>query len=91
MRGIVFLKVINTCGSTATSLLLLSLYHSHASAAPIVGGNVTINDGVPESWSLSQQATLTVNGAQTLQITSDNSTLNVNTGSTTQQISASNG
>jgi len=91
MRGIVFSKVINTCGSTATSLLLLSLYHSYASAAPIVGGDVTINGGTPESWSLSQQATLTVNGAQTLQITSDNSTLNVNTGSTTQQLSARNG
>ena len=91
MRGIVFSRVINTCGSTATSLLLLSLCNSYASAAPIVGGNVTINGGTPESWSLSQQATLTVNGARTLAITADNSTLNVNTGSTTQQISASNG
>ncbi|TBN38914.1 autotransporter outer membrane beta-barrel domain-containing protein [Pseudomonas sp. BGI-2] len=91
MRKIVLSNVSKTCGLTATSLSLLTLFGSYASAAPIVGGNVTITGGVPESWGLSQQATLTVNGARTLAISSNNSTLNVNTGSTTQQISASNG
>ncbi|WLI15459.1 autotransporter outer membrane beta-barrel domain-containing protein [Pseudomonas wuhanensis] len=70
---------------------LLACFTSFATAAPVIGGNVTINGGTPESWDLSQNATLTVNGAQTLSITSDSSTLNVNTGGTTQQISASNG
>ncbi|MBN3865445.1 autotransporter outer membrane beta-barrel domain-containing protein [Pseudomonas frederiksbergensis] len=70
---------------------LLAFFTSYATAAPIVGGNVTINGGTPERWDLSQSATLTVNGAQTLSITADSSTLNVNTGSTTQQISARNG
>ncbi|MGL6246508.1 autotransporter outer membrane beta-barrel domain-containing protein [Pseudomonas sp.] len=90
MKKIVLSKVSKTCGLTATSLSLLTLYGSYANAAPIVGGNVTITGGAPESWGLSQQATLTVNGAQTLAISSNNSILNVNTGSTTQQISASN-
>jgi outer membrane autotransporter protein len=58
---------------------------------PSSGGDETVNGGAPESWSLSQNATLTVNAAQTLAITSDQSTLNVNPGSTTQQISAING
>ncbi|UVL43334.1 autotransporter outer membrane beta-barrel domain-containing protein [Pseudomonas sp. B21-040] len=66
------------------------VFMSFATAAPVVGGNVTINGGTPESWNLSQNATLTVNGAQTLGIISDNSTLNVNSGSNTQQISVRN-
>lgn len=68
-----------------------AFFISFATAAPVVGGNVTIDGGTPESWDLSQNAILTVNGAQTLGITSDSSTLNVNPGSTTQQISARNG
>ena len=91
MRGIVVSKIGGLCGATTTSLLLLTLYNSSANAASIVGRDVTINGGVPESWGLSQKAILTVNGAQTLSITSNDSTLNVNAGSTTQQISANNG
>lgn len=91
MRGKLLYISRNVCRSAALCPSLLALFSSCVTAAPIVGGNVTINGGIPESWGLSQQATLTVNGAQTLAITSDNSTLNVNAGSTTQQISATNG
>ncbi|WP_223525290.1 autotransporter outer membrane beta-barrel domain-containing protein [Pseudomonas sp. A-B-26] len=79
--------------ATQWSWLITTLpvvFMSFATAAPVVGGNVTINGGTPESWNLSQNATLTVNGAQTLGIISDNSTLNVNSGSNTQQISVRN-
>lgn len=69
---------------------LLALFTSFSTAAPVVGGNETVNGGTPETWSLSQNATLTVN-AKTLGITSNNSTLNVNPGGVTQQISANNG
>ncbi|MGW8467007.1 autotransporter outer membrane beta-barrel domain-containing protein [Pseudomonas sp. CLCA07] len=69
---------------------LLALFTSFSTAAPVVGGNETVNGGTPETWSLSQNATLTVN-AKTLSITSNNSTLNVNPGGVTQQISANNG
>ncbi|WP_223484221.1 autotransporter outer membrane beta-barrel domain-containing protein [Pseudomonas sp. A-RE-19] len=82
--------------NTATRWVLicspvLAFLSSSTTAAPIVGGTTTITGGVPESWSLSSNATLNVNGAQTLFITSDSSTLNVNAGSTTQQITARNG
>lgn len=70
---------------------MLGFYSTLTTAAPIVGGTTTITGGIPESWSLSSNATLNVNGAQTLFITSDSSTLNVNAGSTTQQITARNG
>ncbi|KNH43633.1 autotransporter outer membrane beta-barrel domain-containing protein [Pseudomonas sp. JV414] len=91
MRGKSSFISRNSTGYTLLCPSLLACFTSFATAAPVVGGNVTINGGTPESWDLSQSATLTVNGAQTLSITSDNSTLNVNTGGTTQQISASNG
>ncbi|ROM78967.1 autotransporter outer membrane beta-barrel domain-containing protein [Pseudomonas brassicacearum] len=70
---------------------LLMFFSSAITAAPIVGSTVTITGGTPESWDLSSRATLNVNGAQTLFINTDNSTLNVNAGSTTQQITARNG
>ncbi|MFJ2462589.1 autotransporter outer membrane beta-barrel domain-containing protein [Pseudomonas sp. NPDC087615] len=56
-----------------------------------MGREETVNGGPAERWDLAQNATLTVNGAPTLAITSENSTLNVNAGSTTQQITARNG
>lgn len=70
---------------------LLTIFSAFVSAAPVVGGQETVNGGTPEQWDLAQNATLTVNGAQTLAINSDSSTLIVNPGSTTQQISARNG
>ncbi len=69
-------------------LLVISPF---ASAAPVVGGTATVNTGdAIESWFLSQNATLNVNNAQTLTISADNSAVNVNAGSSTQGISASN-
>ncbi|WP_454868300.1 autotransporter outer membrane beta-barrel domain-containing protein [Pseudomonas farris] len=91
MRGKFLFFSRNASRCTLLCPSLLACFTSFATAAPVVGGNVTINGGTPESWDLSQNATLTVNGAQTLSITSNSSTLNVNTGGTTQQISASNG
>jgi outer membrane autotransporter protein len=91
MRGKSSFISRNVARHTLLCPSLLACFTSFATAAPVVGGNVTISGGTPESWDLSQSATLTVNGAQTLSITSDSSTLNVNTGGTTQQISASNG
>lgn len=70
---------------------LLAILSAFASAAPVVGREETVNGGTPERWDLFQSATLTVNGAQTLAINSENSTLIVNPGSTTQQISAREG
>ncbi|MHC8391988.1 autotransporter outer membrane beta-barrel domain-containing protein [Pseudomonas sp. MDT2-39-1] len=72
-------------------LPLVMFFTPFSLAAPIVGGNETITGGTPERWDLSSSATLNVNGAQTLFINSDSSTLNVNTGSSTQQITARNG
>jgi outer membrane autotransporter protein len=75
-------------GGLYISLLIFS---SLAGAAPIVGGNVTLNNGAPvESWFLTQGATLSVNNAQTLGIDADSSTVNVNVGGSTQAISARN-
>jgi outer membrane autotransporter protein len=75
-------------GGLYISLLIFS---SLAIAAPIVGGNVTLNNGAPvESWFLTQGATLSVNNAQTLGIDADSSTVNVNVGGSTQTISARN-
>ncbi|WP_283184183.1 autotransporter outer membrane beta-barrel domain-containing protein [Pseudomonas svalbardensis] len=71
-----------------TSMLLP--FSSLTMAGNLVGGNTTITGGVPEQWSLSSNATLNVNGAQTLFINTDSSTLNVNAG-ITQQIAARNG
>lgn len=83
-----FSVIIPAVGSAA----LLMLSSSFAQAAPITGGNHTIQNPWPiESWQLAQNATLTINGAETLTISSDNSTLNVNADSKTQQISATNG
>ena len=60
-----------------------------AFAGSLVGASQTITNGYPvEAWGLSQNATLNVNGAQTLDITARQSTLNAS-GATTQQISAS--
>ncbi|MBC3775442.1 autotransporter outer membrane beta-barrel domain-containing protein [Pseudomonas sp. SWRI99] len=70
---------------------LLAVLSASVSAAPVVGREETVNGGVPERWDLAQNATLTVNGAQTLAINSENSTLIVNPGSTIQQISARQG
>ncbi|EUB84584.1 autotransporter outer membrane beta-barrel domain-containing protein [Pseudomonas sp. GM30] len=70
---------------------LLALCTSFASAGTVIGGNETVVGGTPERWDLSDNATLTVNAAQTLGISSDNSTLIVNAGSSTQTISARNG
>jgi len=68
----------------------LLVFSSQIAAAPIVGGTETITGGTPERWDLTSNATLNVNGAQTLFINADGSTLNVNAG-TTQQINAGNG
>lgn len=73
------------------SPLLLPMLSTFASAAPVVGREETVTGGTPERWDLAQNATLTVNGAQTLAITAENSTLIANPGSTTQQISARKG
>lgn len=70
---------------------LLAFFSAFVSAAPVVGGQETVNGGTPEQWDLAQNATLTINGAATLRINSDNSTLIANPGSTTQQINARNG
>ncbi|WP_240997382.1 autotransporter outer membrane beta-barrel domain-containing protein [Pseudomonas viridiflava] len=70
---------------------LLAVFSASVSAAPVVGREETVNGGVPERWDLAQNATLTVNGAQTLAITSENSTLIVNPGSTIRQITARQG
>lgn len=70
---------------------LLAVFSATVSAAPVVGREETVNGGVPERWDLAQNATLTVNGAQTLAITSENSTLIVNPGSTIRQITARQG
>ncbi|MFJ4196710.1 autotransporter outer membrane beta-barrel domain-containing protein [Pseudomonas sp. NPDC089534] len=68
------------------------MFSSFTLAAPIVGGNVTLNNGDPvDSWFLSQNATLTVNGAETLGIDANSSTVNVNAGGRTGAISASDG
>ena len=85
---------LNSNGTISYAILstsLLSFFISSASAAPVVGREEIVSGGAPERWDLSQGATLTVNGAQTLAINSDSSILNVNVGSTTQQISARNG
>lgn len=70
---------------------LLAVFSATVIAAPVVGREETVNGGVPERWDLAQNATLTVNGAQTLAITSENSTLIVNPGSTIRQITARQG
>ncbi|MBL0796437.1 MULTISPECIES: autotransporter outer membrane beta-barrel domain-containing protein [Pseudomonas] len=56
----------------------------------LIGGTTTITGGTPEDWTLSSNATLNVNGADTLFINTDASVLNVNSGNT-QQIAARNG
>ncbi|MDI3273615.1 autotransporter outer membrane beta-barrel domain-containing protein [Pseudomonas sp. AL03] len=89
MRSKFSLNVPFRCALLCSPILVFS--SPITTAAPIVGGNVTITGGTPESWDLSSNATLNVNGAQTLFINSDRSTLNVNAGSTTQQITARNG
>ncbi|MHC8299681.1 autotransporter outer membrane beta-barrel domain-containing protein [Pseudomonas sp. ZS1P83] len=89
MRSKFSLNVPFCCALLCSPILVFS--SPITTAAPIVGGNVTITGGTPESWDLSSNATLNVNGAQTLFINSDSSTLNVNAGSTTQQITARNG
>ncbi|GID02823.1 autotransporter outer membrane beta-barrel domain-containing protein [Pseudomonas sp. 008] len=62
-----------------------------ATAAPVVGGTATVNNGdAVDSWFLSQNATLNVNNAQTLGIDADSSTVNVNAGSSTQGIAVRN-
>jgi hypothetical protein len=67
------------------------MFSTLATAAPVVGGTATVNNGdAVESWFLSQSATLNVNDAQTLAIDADNSAVNINAGSSTQGISASN-
>lgn len=75
------------------SLILTSMllpFSSLTMAGSLVGGTTTITGGVPEQWTLSSNATLNVNGAQTLFVNTDSSTLNVNAG-ITQQITARNG
>ncbi|UZE09244.1 autotransporter outer membrane beta-barrel domain-containing protein [Pseudomonas sp. B21-053] len=68
------------------------MFSSIAVAAPIVGGNVTLNNGDPvESWFLSSNASLTVNNSQTLGIDADSSTVNINAGSSTQEITVRSG
>lgn len=89
MRSKFSLNVPFRCALLCSPILVFS--SPITTAAPIVGGNVTITGGTPESWDLSSNATLNVNGAQTLFINADSSTLNVNAGSTTQQITARNG
>lgn len=72
-------------------LPFISLFAPFALAAPVNGSTVTITGGTPERWDLISNATLNVNGAETLFINADRSTLNVNPGGITQQISARNG
>jgi outer membrane autotransporter protein len=67
------------------------MFSTLATAAPVVGGTATVNNGdAVESWFLSQSATLNVNDAQTLAIDADSSAVNINAGSSTQGISARN-
>ncbi|MBC8997538.1 autotransporter outer membrane beta-barrel domain-containing protein [Pseudomonas sp. N40(2020)] len=62
-----------------------------ANAGTLVGGTQTITNGSNvEGWTLSQNATLNVDGAQTLGITAFQSTLNAD-GAETQQISVNQG
>lgn len=76
------------CALLCSPVLVFS--SSITTAASLVGGTETITGGTAESWNLSSDATLNVNGAQTLSITAYSSTLNVNAG-TTQQIAAHEG
>jgi outer membrane autotransporter protein len=59
-------------------------------AGSLVGGTATVNNGdTIENWFLTQNATLTINNAETLGITADSSRVNINAGSITQEISVS--
>ncbi|WP_085687094.1 MULTISPECIES: autotransporter outer membrane beta-barrel domain-containing protein [unclassified Pseudomonas] len=69
---------------------VLALFSQIAIAGNLIGGTTTITGGTPEDWTLSSNATLNVNGADTLFINTDASVLNVNAGNT-QQIAARNG
>lgn len=72
-----------------SSSLCLSFWMAQSSfAGQLVGGSQTITDGDPEQWTLSQNATLNVDGAQTLDITATQSLLNASS-ATTGQINAS--
>ncbi|MGE8186184.1 autotransporter outer membrane beta-barrel domain-containing protein [Pseudomonas sp. NPDC086278] len=78
------------CQGTS-SLCFLFLFSELASAGQLVGTSQTISNGAAvEAWTLTQNATLTVDGAQTLGVSAAQSTLNAS-GATTQQISASDG
>lgn len=73
-------------GSSSLSLSLLFVQPTYA--APLVGQSQTITNGhAVETWSLSQNATLNVDGAQTLDIISSQSTVNAS-GATTERIIA---
>ncbi|VVO10020.1 hypothetical protein PS718_03353 [Pseudomonas fluorescens] len=68
----------------------LLISNNLASAGPLVGGSATVNNGdASESWFLVQGATLNINNAQALAIDADRSSVNINRGSSTLQISGS--
>ncbi|WP_064596885.1 autotransporter outer membrane beta-barrel domain-containing protein [Pseudomonas sp. DR 5-09] len=69
---------------------VLAPFSQMAIAGTLIGGTTTITGGTPEDWTLTSNATLNVNGADTLFINTDASVLNVNAGNT-QQIAARNG
>jgi outer membrane autotransporter protein len=77
-------------GGSSLCFFSLSMYQT-VNAGTLVGGTQTITNGYSvEQWVLSQNATLNVDGAQTLNVTAFESTLNAS-GAVTQQISASRG
>ncbi|RMM47938.1 autotransporter outer membrane beta-barrel domain-containing protein [Pseudomonas corrugata] len=76
---------------SGSSLCFSLLLPEFAFGGTLIGGSQTVNNGdAVEQWQLSQDATLNVNGAETLNIRTSESTLNA-TGATTQAISARNG
>ncbi len=74
-----------------SSLALMSLMASEASARDLIGEHWAIDASAPvESWALDRDAMLTINGGEALDIQASQSTLNV-LGGTTQHIYAESG
>jgi outer membrane autotransporter protein len=75
----------------ALSFFLVLLISEYSNAGQLVGTSQTITNGAAvEAWTLTQNATLIVDGAQTLNVAATQSRLNAS-GATMQQISAANG
>ncbi|WP_237402897.1 autotransporter outer membrane beta-barrel domain-containing protein [Pseudomonas sp. MWU318] len=84
-------EVITKIWLGGSSLCFSLLISSSVNAGNLIGGSQTIGIGAPvEQWTLSQNATLNVNGAQTLGVIAFQSTLNANA-ATTRQVSVSEG